>query len=100
MLDQVLRMLARLSDEDVRKLQFAVKAEAQSRSRTAAMQFAIGEEVMFAPTVTPAMLAGRRAVVVDVRRQKVVVDLREPVGRWARGVRCHAGLLLPASHAH
>lgn len=93
--EAVYDMVRGLSVEETDWLLHVVRSHQSRLAIELRRELAIGDEVVFADTVRPRMLAGRKAIVRSVWRldKRVVVDLVNPIGRWSTGVRTDPALL-------
>lgn len=75
-----------VTDEQVAKIRAAFEGRKEVTKATMRASLNVGDAVWFNEKTRPAYMAGHKAIVRKINRERVVVDLDKPAGRFHIGV--------------
>ena len=75
-----------VTDDQIVKIRAAFEGRKEVTKATMRASLNVGDAVWFNEKTRPAYMAGHKAIVRKINRERVVVDLDKPAGRFHRGV--------------
>lgn len=82
-----------LTDADFARISEAMKQARKIAGQKLKFSLQVGDIVFLKDTAKPTYIAGAKAIVTKINREKVVIDLDKPAGRFHRNINCPLSLL-------
>jgi len=80
-------------DSTLDKIREAITERKDQKASNLRFELSIGDSVYFTSTCSPAYMRGKSAKVVKINRERVIVDLDSPAGRFHKNVTCPLSII-------
>jgi uncharacterized protein YkvS len=80
-------------DADIPAIKAALEGRKEMLATAMRSSLSVGDTVTFTDTCRPTYMRGLKATVIKINRERVVVDLLKPAGRFHKNITCPVSIL-------